>query len=648
MTMKSIALSLASRGYRVFPLEPNGKKPLPGSNGCKDGTRDTAQIEQWWDKYPDANVGLAPDEGMVVVDVDQKEHDGWKSLRDRSMLVPDVEHVQINTPNAGLHIYFLAPTPWANRVGVLPGVDIRADGGYLVAPGSVIDGRAYTGELPPRSELPEIAGPLLSLQTMRKERVEAQHEALVELDLPENIEKAELWLRKRAPAVEGEGGDLHTFTTAQHLREMGISQDQTLGMMIEWNERCEPPWGYDELAEKVANAYRYPSSETGSAAPTAIKDALLAYVSEEDLARAADQSEAAKRALGTGKLEDYRPGITPRPPKRPELHEYLPRQELWVHSATAKTMKTHFFMWLAACCSEGHDFAGYKFEKLGAAIYCLGEGTDSIPDRTDNIMQALELEKLENFSAFSEVPYIMRPDTLGPWYDAFDAIQERAGSVGIIVLDTARRVLSGGSISKEEDCSLLIEFGEDLARRYDCLTALLHHPGKEKGNEHRGSSLLTTDPGVVTTHDVHEGRLRLSFDLHRYKDASEIPRLCWNVHRGALGPQFEFDRKATNRKERTREELIMHGRIELVKQILTEAAGKPGAAMGQGALLDEMLRRTTNTGEGDVRADYRRFLNNVRREGCQLHDWCYKDEGVWKWAAPEENSEDEGVDFEGL
>ena len=60
-------------GWKVFPLKPGGKDPLT-PNGHKDATNDTVQVEAYWDKYPDANIGLAcSDSGLIVIDLDRHE-----------------------------------------------------------------------------------------------------------------------------------------------------------------------------------------------------------------------------------------------------------------------------------------------------------------------------------------------------------------------------------------------------------------------------------------------------------------------------------------------------------------------------------------------------------------------------------------------
>ena len=122
------ALAYAARGWRVFPLADRDKVPRPGSRGFKDASTDPATIRAWWAEHPNANVGIATGGGLLVVDVDGP--DGRAALAGKH-LPP--------TPTAmtgkGSHYYFAATGPC--KVGLLPGLDIRGDGGYVVAAPSI-------------------------------------------------------------------------------------------------------------------------------------------------------------------------------------------------------------------------------------------------------------------------------------------------------------------------------------------------------------------------------------------------------------------------------------------------------------------------------------------------------------------------------
>ena len=77
-TPKEAALGYATHGIRVFPIQPNDKRPFPGSHGCLDATTDTDVITRWWTDHPDANVAIATGAGLVVIDIDIQTH--WGDL----------------------------------------------------------------------------------------------------------------------------------------------------------------------------------------------------------------------------------------------------------------------------------------------------------------------------------------------------------------------------------------------------------------------------------------------------------------------------------------------------------------------------------------------------------------------------------------
>ena len=142
--MKSAALWYAEkRGWPVFPAAPGSKRPLT-QNGFHDASVDPAQIEKWWDKWPDANVAIPTGavSGLVVIDVDRKDgRDGAEAYINLGL----PETLAINTPTGGMHAYFRHPgVEVRNRANWLPGIDIRGDGGYVIAPPSVVGDTPYT------------------------------------------------------------------------------------------------------------------------------------------------------------------------------------------------------------------------------------------------------------------------------------------------------------------------------------------------------------------------------------------------------------------------------------------------------------------------------------------------------------------------
>lgn len=135
------ALWYATLGIPVFPLEPCGKRPYPGSHGCKDATCDPAVIQAWWAAAPTSNIGIATGHTVDVIDLDGAL--GVKSWAGEmwDSMPAIIGTVRTRRPG-GWHLY-VTPTGMGNRAAMFPGVDYRGRGGYVLAPPSIVDGITY-------------------------------------------------------------------------------------------------------------------------------------------------------------------------------------------------------------------------------------------------------------------------------------------------------------------------------------------------------------------------------------------------------------------------------------------------------------------------------------------------------------------------
>ena len=154
--MKEWALYYASMGLAVFPLRPKDKRPAT-VNGCKAATTNKEQIAGWWDKHPDSNIGIATGRlsgGLVVIDLDIDENkgvNGYDSLKAWQRENGELQETwQSITGRGGYHLLYMSASTHKNRVGLYEGIDIRGDGGYIVAPPSIHpNGRKYEWEQGP-------------------------------------------------------------------------------------------------------------------------------------------------------------------------------------------------------------------------------------------------------------------------------------------------------------------------------------------------------------------------------------------------------------------------------------------------------------------------------------------------------------------
>jgi hypothetical protein len=117
-------------------------------NGVKGASADPVQILAWFNTYPGCNWGVATGEasGVWVLDIDQHDTDGVASLNawqaEQGATLPQT--FTVYTGGGGWHLYFLMEGAIGNRGGVLPGIDVRGTGGYVLLPGSNhLSGRPY-------------------------------------------------------------------------------------------------------------------------------------------------------------------------------------------------------------------------------------------------------------------------------------------------------------------------------------------------------------------------------------------------------------------------------------------------------------------------------------------------------------------------
>jgi hypothetical protein len=257
------ALAYAKRGTPVFPCRPD-KSPLT-QHGFKDATTDPARIHAYWTRWPGANIGIPTGKasGLLVLDEDRTG-----ALSELPGELPATTTAR--TGGGGLHMLYRYPAGEvirnsASKLGA--GIDVRGEGGYVIAPPS-----RTTGPYEWIERLPPADPPAWLLEALRKppgkpERSKGERGPTPILAAGEKIP-----YRRRNDALASIAGRLHDGT--RNLEQLTAD---LLGINA---SRCVPPLPEGEV-EKIAGSIfkREPAKPSRDVTPEVIEklDGIEAY-----------------------------------------------------------------------------------------------------------------------------------------------------------------------------------------------------------------------------------------------------------------------------------------------------------------------------------------------------------------------------------
>lgn len=231
-----------------------GKHPLT-KNGVKDATLDQEKLDAWRKRWPKANWAIACGDGLFVVDLDVKP--GKNGIQSLAALGKVPRTRTVRTGSGGLHLYFLGDASnTTSKLGA--GIDTRGANGYVMAPGSShISGRTYELSI----DVDPVPAPVWLLEGLKTA-------APARVQTKSIIEQARDTLDAHGPAIEGQGGDLHTWRAcALLMHDFALSEDEAWPLLQEWNDGCSPPWDEADLRAKLQGGSKYGQAEFGCKLP---------------------------------------------------------------------------------------------------------------------------------------------------------------------------------------------------------------------------------------------------------------------------------------------------------------------------------------------------------------------------------------------
>lgn len=480
------ALDLARQGLAVFPIRHRGQDKWTPITGWRDSASDEfARIVEWWTDWPDARVGLPTGKrnDLLALDLDTKNgKDGVAAMA--AIGFPDIavlSPVRVRTPSGGWHLLFRDDPDLRNSVSKIgPGVDVRAEGGFIVAPGSWKGDRRYQ---PDGAAVGSVALPSFPEKLAEM----AERRALVS-DAPAAPDSGEdddeipvipQWDRmRRAGVALAEGGHLERhdpwFKMVAAIHHATGGSDKGLALADEISQRCG---NYDgrELRD------RWRSFGKGDGKPIRV-DSL--YGMANDLVPEWRAKAKAPAPRGASRLQLFTPGDCTDAPARGYVIKGLiaPRDVACIFGAPGggkSTIAPH----LGYQVARGETAFGLR-TKPGPVLYVAAEDAHGMKNRVAALRR-----RDGDAASFYVVDGVT--DLLGEDSPDLAALREIVDGKrpALIFLDTL--AMSFRDLEENDAASMnkVVAIARSLTD-HGAAVVLIHHGTKAEGSTPRGHSVL--------------------------------------------------------------------------------------------------------------------------------------------------------------
>jgi hypothetical protein len=517
------------------------------------------QITAWWTQWPDANIGLVTGSasGLVVVDLDGDGAEASFAERCGGQL-PETPRVRTAR---GWHLYFAHPADGIRvptRAGVLPGVDVRGDGGFAIAPPSVhASGSPYAFERDMVS-LPPCPSWLYAEAEGSTTMPTAESIATPSPSIPSS---------GLATLTSGVPEGYRDSTAAQIAGiyfDRGLTADEVLTMLRGWNTLNSPPLEDDQL-QKVVDS-----------------------ISRADHQNHPERWEASFQPVAADQLL-----ATPPEPVTWQWEPFLPAGSLSVLAGFAKSGKSTLVYPLAVAVAQGRRFLGYP-TRQGAVLLLAVEEHDRDVRR-----------RLERFGMQPSDPIHVHCGPLANDPRQIASVRAfcRMRDIRLVVLDTLAHFWH---VENENDNAAVLRAVKpllQLARTTGTAVLLVHHDRKTGGQGGRsirgGSAVLGVVDQALLLAEA-DGDRRILKSVGRY---AETPRRLLIELRG----------NEYHTVEHPTAQALAHDAGE-VWALLPETGGKDQDTLVQEAgiskkrvlaALDVLGSSVSRTGDGKKRSPYR-------------------------------------------
>jgi hypothetical protein len=247
--MKQAINHYLEQGWSLVPIRSKDKRPLVRWEQFQQRRPGEEEARGWFSRWPDAGIGVVTGvvSGLVVIDVDLR-HGGDLSLESLERKHgPMPTTVECRTGGGGRHLYFAHPGGLIrNKVGLAAGVDLRGDGGYVVAPPSVHSSSIRYEWVEGCSPGGAALAPLPAWVV--REAVD---------EPPRRGHPLSYWRQLVSDGVPAGERNNTIASLAGHLLRHGVDATVVMELLLCWNRiRCRPPLADEEVAAVVGSISR--------------------------------------------------------------------------------------------------------------------------------------------------------------------------------------------------------------------------------------------------------------------------------------------------------------------------------------------------------------------------------------------------------
>lgn len=468
--MIEAAMLYASMGLSVIPL--NGKVPM-FKNWPEVATTDPETIERWFLQNPDANLGIATGKksGVFVVDIDPRHGGGDTWDHELAMhAIPDTWHDL--TGGGGTHVWFKYPNfAVKSCAGILPGIDIRGDGGQVVAPPSVHPDthKLYEWDgLKPIQEQTLAQAPIWLLDLLAPKTPTAKTLSELPMRIPHGVQHWTL------------------LSLAGMLRRLGLSFEEILPTVMAVNlSRCEMPGPAKNIELMVRSVMKYaPGDANLYSIATKLWRMTRAVEHQKD-----EQTAAMKP------IDAY--ALMKQPPREPSMIiEDCLHVGCTILAGAPKSGKSYLTLGMGIAVATGGKFISARdiLQPGRVAYWALEESAARTGKRLRQLVETPSIT-LQNL----EFMYSLKPMFSGGLEDISTYCEKYKPN--LIVIDTLMAFVTGDRGSRRDvfrDDYREIKALSDLAGKYDTALVVVHHTNKMGGT---GIAAVAGTHGVTAAAD---------------------------------------------------------------------------------------------------------------------------------------------------